>query len=139
MLYLSVGDGGGANDQFDLTRNRDTAHGKILRLDVSPDVGWNIPADNPIIAGQRDAVWAIGLRNPWRMVYDQRLQRWWVADVGQNSKEEVSLLTAADDAGWPFFEGTQRRAATSLSTTAPTFCYGPEFGRSIIGGALVAD
>ena len=82
MLYISMGDGGYANDWGighnvtigngqDLTTNL----GKILRVDVdtrSAGKPYGIPPDNPW-AGKKEAnpeIWAYGVRNPWRCSFD---------------------------------------------------------------------
>jgi hypothetical protein len=141
MLYLSVGDGGGANDFFGLTRDPESWCGKMVRLDVRGTTGWQVPADNPIINGRRNEFFVLGLRNPWRMWFDAAYDAWWIADVGQNTQEEISLVRAGDDAGWPFFEGTRRHqpGANIGAVTPPVLSYGTLFGRSVIGGARVDD
>jgi glucose/arabinose dehydrogenase len=70
-LYIALGDGGSANDPQGNGQNLDTLLGKILRIDVSGDP-YVIPADNPYVnGGGRPEIWASGLRNPWRISFDQ--------------------------------------------------------------------
>jgi len=107
MLYVSMGDGGYANDWGighnplegngqDLT----TPLGKILRID--PETG-GAPADNPFV-GNEDAdprIFAYGLRNPWRCSFDMGGDNsLYCADVQQNSFEEVNLIEAGNNYGW---------------------------------------
>jgi glucose/arabinose dehydrogenase len=124
FLYVGVGDGGGGNDVGlghvsdwydrneggngqDVTEN---LLGSILRLDVSPGAGdggrpYGIPADNPLVgqAGLNEQ-YAWGFRNPWRFSFaDGRL---FVADVGQNRFEEVSVVERGGNYGWNVREGT---------------------------------
>lgn len=109
MLYLSLGDGGAANDRFGNGQRTDTVLGAILRFDVAASTTELVPApDNPFAADGHPAVWAYGLRNPWRIAFDD--DRLWVADVGQDAIEEVSTVrfeqAAGANFGWPIFEGT---------------------------------
>lgn len=110
MLYLSLGDGGAANDRFGNGQRTDTVLGAILRFDVGASTTELIPAqDNPVRDDGHPAVWAYGLRNPWRIAFDD--ERLWVADVGQDAIEEVSTVrfdeAAGANFGWPIFEGTR--------------------------------
>jgi glucose/arabinose dehydrogenase len=72
LLFIGLGDGGGANDQFDNGQDPTTLLGTILRLDLDAGDPYGIPADNPFADGVGGApeVWAWGLRNPWRFSFD---------------------------------------------------------------------
>ncbi len=153
-LYVGTGDGGGANDRFGNGQNPDTLLGKMLRLDVTsdPTQAYLVPPDNPWVNtswdGQdvRDEVWAVGLRNPWRLSFDRTSGDLWIADVGQNTYEEVNLVPAAVDKslkgglnfGWPRMEGTHCfPASTNCSReglTIPIAEYDHGQGCSITGG-----
>src|SRR5262245_32403777 len=63
FLWISTGDGGGANDQFQNAQNTAPRLGKMLRVHVSGLPAVSFPPDNPFTD---QAVWAIGLRNPFR-------------------------------------------------------------------------
>jgi glucose/arabinose dehydrogenase len=116
FLYIGLGDGGRSNDRFGNGQRPDTPLGTILRIDVdgrgSAGADYGIPADNPFTpdGGRPDldgdpAVWAFGLRNPWRFWIDG--DRMFIADVGQNSFEEldvVALEPAGYNFGWPITE-----------------------------------
>ena len=107
MLYLSIGD----STCFDCPQKLDSLHGKIIRIDVrsaSNQQPYRIPSDNPMlgIPGARPEIWAFGLRNPWRMAFDQREGTLWVADVGHDLQEEVNIATAGSNLGWPIYEGS---------------------------------
>jgi glucose/arabinose dehydrogenase len=127
-LYISTGDGGGAGDQHGTCGNgqsRTTLLGKLLRIDVRgiapfsrpPDCGgttavYMVPSDNPFAAGPGgdcDEIWAYGLRNPWRSVFDAATGDLYIADVGQNCWEEIdyanSLSTGGENYGWRMMEG----------------------------------
>ena len=67
--------------------------------------------DNPFVntAGARGEIWAYGLRNPWRFSFDRATRDLWIADVGQDTYEEVDLQPAAsrggENYGWNQMEG----------------------------------
>ncbi len=119
MLWIGLGDGGAANDQFGNGQNGQTLLGSMLRIDVSdPDVAYTVPADNPFVGDGNggandvlDEIWAIGLRNPWRYSFDAETGDFWIADVGQNQYEEINFIPAATveegglNFGWPVVEG----------------------------------
>ena len=131
LLYVSTGDffGSGQESQL-LTSYR----GKILRIGTDGSV----PTDNPFFDGggpNLDPVWARGLRNPFRMSFDQVTGRLYIADVGSNSTatslEEVNIGVAGANYGWPACEGS----CGTAGMTNPWFTY-PHAGRdsSITGG-----
>jgi hypothetical protein len=110
FLYMSVGDGGGADDPLNSGQNLNTLLAKILRLDVSGPGGYAIPADNPFAGGGgRPEIWATGVRNPWRFSFDRQTGDLYEGDVGQGSYEEVNRQAAGAaggaNYGWPTFEG----------------------------------
>lgn len=96
-LYWGKGDDSvGANAQ-DLTN----LHGKILR--INPD--GSIPSDNPVLPkGALPQIYAYGLRNPFRLTFTPTGQLL-VADVGDMKFEELNLITAGGNYGWPGAEG----------------------------------
>jgi len=96
-----------------------------------------VPADNPFVAvnGWRPEIWAYGLRNPWRFSFDRQTGDLWVGDVGQNTYEEVDVVTRGGNYGWPLREGLH--AFSSTSTTGlidPVAEYDHTEGISITGG-----
>ena len=124
MMYLSLGDGGNANDfgigHEPLNGNAQTLAtgnilGKIIRIDPlghnSANGKYGIPDDNPYadhrspLAGPHE-IWAYGFRNPWRTSFDMETGDLIVTDVGQNDIEEVDIAQKGGNFGWPIKEGT---------------------------------
>ncbi|MGF1666166.1 MAG: PQQ-dependent sugar dehydrogenase [Acidimicrobiia bacterium] len=120
MLYIALGDGGGGGDPDDNGQDRATLLGSILRIDIDSADRYAIPATNPYVgtAGE-DEIWAIGLRNPWRIWFDDDLL--YVADVGQGQREEISVVAADEPGvnyGWNTMEGSIcHDPATGCSTS----------------------
>jgi glucose/arabinose dehydrogenase len=103
-LYVSIGDNGQASDSQSLT----SYHGKILRINRDG----SIPSDNPFVdgpGGNKDEIWAYGLRNPYRFSFDAVTGNLYVGDVGGNDArtavEEVDLIVRGANYGWPLCEG----------------------------------
>lgn len=118
FLYLGAGDGGGTGDASEGHSPQGNAqdpmklNGKILRLDVDrpgPNGrAYAIPADNPFAAGGfgRPEIYALGLRNPWRLAWEPAGQRrLLVSDVGYGRYEEIDVVTLGGNYGWRIREG----------------------------------
>ncbi|HEY3385495.1 MAG TPA: PQQ-dependent sugar dehydrogenase [Saprospiraceae bacterium] len=105
-LYFGMGDGGGGGDPSNAGQNIETLLGKMLRIDINdtdPGLNYAIPADNPFVNEDGlDEIWAIGLRNPWRISFDRGTGDFWIADVGQNLWEEVNMVPALTPGGMNF-------------------------------------
>ena len=110
-LYIGFGDGGDRGDPLDNAQDPLTWHGKMLRIDVNTDEPYVIPADNPFEGTdfELDEIWALGLRNPWRFSFDRMTGDLWIADVGQNAREEIDFQpassTGGENYGWDCREG----------------------------------
>ena len=148
-LYIGLGDGGGAGDPEGNAQDPTSPLGKVLRIDPDGalgDAGYAIPVDNPFADGNGGApeVWLWGLRNPWRFSFDRSTGDLWVADVGQQEIEEITLLRAGDPSvpganlGWPYLEGTrpygEGTGTAPDGLVAPVFEYTHDPGCSVIGG-----
>ena len=146
MLYLGLGDGGAAGDPRSHGQNRQTLLGTIIRIDVNDtdaSMPYRVPTDNPFlgIAGVRPEIWAYGLRNPWRMSFDQGSERLWVGDVGQDRLEEIAIVQAGENHGWNVFEGgecfrNEQECAALPNAVAPVATYGHDEGCSVTGGMV---
>jgi glucose/arabinose dehydrogenase len=137
FLYISLGDGGGGNDEGpghvedwylpnaggngqDVTAN---LLGSILRIDVDGGPPYGIPADNPFVGlPGLDEIFAYGFRNPYRMSFDMGGSRdLIVSDAGQALWEEVSVVVRGGNFGWNVKEGTHC-FSTRNPTQSPASC-----------------
>jgi glucose/arabinose dehydrogenase len=108
FLYIGMGDGGSARDPMGNGQNSDALLGKLLRIDVmNTGASYRVPEDNPFVGqqGVRPEIWASGLRNPWRFSFDPQGGALWLADVGQNAREEVDVIVKGGNYGWAVMEG----------------------------------
>ncbi|MBK5222313.1 MAG: PQQ-dependent sugar dehydrogenase [Acidimicrobiia bacterium] len=147
-LYLALGDGGGGGDPLGTAQDPGNVLGSILRFDPRPGPDGSprqIPGDNPFAGGGgAPEVWITGVRNPWRFSWDRATDDLWIADVGQNAIEEITLLPAdgstspgrAANLGWPIFEGEEPFAGGDAPDgyVAPIHTYELGPGCSITGG-----
>lgn len=108
FLYFGLGDGGSGGDPLGHGQNTQILLGKMMRIDVnstSPGKQYTIPPDNPFVAGGGlPEIYAFGFRNPWRFSFDPN-GRLFVADVGQDSFEEVDIVQKGGNYGWNIMEG----------------------------------
>ena len=146
-LYLSFGDGGSGGDPQENGQNINTLLGKILRVDPSGGSGYVSPGSNPYAGAVPGfaQIFALGVRNPWKFSFDTETGDLWVADVGQDTREEITRLEASlggglgANLGWDTWEGTHQHEPglpTSADHVGPTYEYttnGSE-GGSVTGG-----
>lgn len=140
-LYISSGDGGGADDkhgQYGNAQNLSNLLGKILRIDVNA-TPYTVPADNPFVKtpDTRGEIYAYGLRNPWRFSFDKQTNQLFAGDVGQNKYEEVDIITKGGNYGWRPMEGFHAFRADDpkpIKPIAPIAEYPHPEGLSITGG-----
>ncbi len=144
FLYAGFGDDGGNYNSQDTTN----LLGTFVRIAVDGGTPYAIPPSNPYAGnplctqgfGGADCpeIWAYGFRNPWRFSFDRSSGRLWAGDVGENAWEEVDIVEAGRNYGWPEREG----AHCNPNIAAPS-CSGPGFtdpvieyggGHSITGG-----
>ncbi|MFT5682872.1 MAG: glucose/arabinose dehydrogenase, partial [Myxococcota bacterium] len=145
FLYIGFGDGGWRNDPDGNGQNGKTWLGSMLRIDVDGARPYAIPADNPFVGNPQvaDEAFAIGLRNPWKYSFteDGRLI---VADVGQDTTEEVHIIAAGDNLGWALREGRHCfppdvSDCPTEGLVEPIYTYPRTEGVSITGGYVVTD
>ena len=140
-LWVGMGDGGSGGDPQANGQDPSTLLGAMLRLDVDGGDPYAIPADNPFVdGGGAPAVWAYGLRNPWRYSIDPAEGLVYIADVGQSAWEEVHVEDAGAPGlnyGWNILEGSHCFGATECDRTGlevPAHEYSHAEGCSITGG-----
>lgn len=146
MLYIGTGDGGFRNDPKVSGQDVSQLLGKILRIDVNSSGGgknYGIPADNPFVDrdGMRPEIYALGLRNPWRMAFDRETGRLWCGDVGQELWEEVNVISKGGNYGWSSREGSYAfgnkvQPEPPGPPIAPVWEYDHTTGKSITGGRV---
>jgi len=89
-LYVGTGT---ISDSSHLPQDLDSLAGKILRLN---DDG-TIPEDNPY---PNSPVYSLGHRNPQGMAWD-KLGNMYVAELGPEKNDEINLIKAGKNFGWP--------------------------------------
>ena len=147
FLYVAFGDGGSGGDPLDAGQDPTTWLGAVLRIEPTPeaDEPYAVPADNPFAAGQdgpaRPEIFLTGVRNPWRFSFDRATGDLWIADVGQDAYEEVTVLLAANggglgaNLGWRLREGLHRFTGDEPPDHAdPVWEYSQDDGCSVTGG-----
>ncbi|MCY2960172.1 MAG: PQQ-dependent sugar dehydrogenase [Planctomycetota bacterium] len=129
----------------------DALNGKVLRID--PATGDGVRS-NPFFdaaapRAARSRVWALGLRNPFRMslqpgtgVANPLLANpgtLWIGDVGWNAFEELDVCDAPGlNFGWPLHEGLEPQVSYGGQTTSNLDAPNPLFGTGSCGAAYFA-
>lgn len=125
----------GENARASNSQSLNTLLGKILR--INPD--GSIPADNPFYnatTGRNQAIWALGLRNPYKLSLQPGTGRLFINDVGGSRFEEVNEGLAGKNYGWPGIEGFRTTEPTPAGYQDPLYAYGRNQGCSITGGTF---
>jgi glucose/arabinose dehydrogenase len=139
-LYIALGDGGGADDEFGNGQDTTTLLGSLLRIDVDGGLPYVIPAGNIFASSftNMPEIYAWGLRNPWRFSFDVLTDDLWLGDVGQGSWEEINLIISGGNYGWNIEEGdhcfSPPMGCDDTGLIDPVFEYGRTEGRSVTGG-----
>ncbi len=170
FLHLVIGDEGDQNDSFNVCqKTNDRLFSGILRIDVDQDptrshpirrqpaqismpAGWPnsftqgyfIPDDNPWLdssGGKLEEFWTIGLRSPHSMHFDSTTGETWIAEVGQGTREEITVARKGGNHQWPFKEGNangpKAKPSTLIGTEVPpVFDYPRSMGGCVIGGIV---
>jgi glucose/arabinose dehydrogenase len=144
-LYISLGDGGAANDPYGNGQNLETLFGSILRIDVDRKEGeknYAIPPDNPFVNHEnaRPEIYAYGLRNVWGMSFDPVTKKLWAADVGQDIWEEINIIEKGGNYGWNLREAKHpfgpKGSGPKPELIDPIWEYNHSIGKSITGGVV---
>ncbi len=160
LLYATIGDGGGSNDDdpghSPQGNSQDTTNilGSMIRIDPTGATGalsangqYSIPSDNPFAGSTTDVneIYAFGLRNAFRFSFDRATDELYIADVGQRQIEEINLGALGANYGWRLKEGTfafdpatgtisDDLTGLPAGLTDPIAQYDHDEGISIIGG-----
>ena len=130
-LFISVGENTVASNAQSFT----TLKGKILRINLDG----SIPTDNPYYAtasGVNRAIWALGLRNPFRLAAQPGTNKLFINDVGNSSWEEINEGVAGKNYGWPGIEGVRTTQTPPANYQDPFYTYDHSQGCSITAGAF---
>src|SRR6185503_3053076 len=165
QLYVGVGDTGAnatpPTNKYSSCLN--LGNGKILRVNLDGSV----PMDNPLVgetmvtsctstggawatAAPDTRVFAWGFRNPWRFWIDPHTDLMWIGDVGEVTREEISVGTGNQHYGYPFNEGTTmygQLAGKDCTTgfvparecTPPVHDYGHSAGANCVIGGIIPE
>lgn len=175
-LYVSLGDEGSQYNAFHNAQHiNSNFFSGILRIDVDKLPGnlapnpnpvalvtanYSVPSDNPFVGANsfdgvtinpsqvRTEFWAVGLRNPWRFSFDPLTSILYCGDVGQDTVEEVDIITKGGNYGWSSWEGslnpppgvTTNGQPIAQNPIAPIIQYnhggGANQGNCVIGGVV---
>jgi glucose/arabinose dehydrogenase len=143
-LYVATGDGGGLGDPGGNAQTLSSPLGKLLRVEPTPaaERPYRIPPGNPFVDsdGARPEIFGYGLRNPYRIDFDEASGELWIADVGQSCWEELNWRPAHAPAGadfeWDRREGTHEfQGGSSPGGVPPVLTFAHDDGWcAIVGG-----
>jgi glucose/arabinose dehydrogenase len=128
-LYVAVGD----NANGDNAQSLRNLKGKILRINKDG----TIPTDNPFYSttsGKNRAIWALGLRNPFKFAIQPGTDTIFINDVGEKAWEEINMGAAGANYGWPVHEGVAND--TRYVDPIYAYAYGQGGACSITGGTF---
>ena len=147
FLYGGWGDGGGGGDPDSRAQNTGNLLGTFTRIDVNGIAPYTVPAGNPFsgeatcvngysAGGNCPEIYAWGVRNPWRWSFDSMTGELWAGDVGQGAWEEIDIVSASNNYGWPVREGAHcyNAASCAMNFVDPVTEYDRSDGVSITGG-----
>jgi glucose/arabinose dehydrogenase len=119
-------------------QNLDSLAGKMLHIDRN---GQGV-ASNPYFTGNandnRSKVWASGLRNPWRFTMKPGTTTPYLTDVGWGDWEEVNVMTAGGNYGWPCYEGAQPQNQYKNMSVCQTLINQVNNGQASVKSPLVS-
>jgi|SRR5215217_7501281 len=110
-LYIATGDNGRDPVNEPVAQQLTNLFGKMLRINKNG----TIPTKNPFYStasGNNRAIWALGLRNPFKFAVQPGTGIIYINDVGENTWEEINQLQKGANFGWPVCEGAHDYAGT---------------------------
>src|SRR5215211_3704202 len=102
FVYLSTGDNATPGN----AQSPGNLFGKVLRINKDG----TIPTNNPFYAtasSNNRAIWALGLRNPFKFAIKPGTSTIFINDVGEDTWEEINQGAAGANYGWPIYEGPE--------------------------------
>ena len=144
-LYIVAGDAAEIGDGHATGQDITDLPGSVLRIDIdrrADGLPYAIPQDNPFLAvpGARGEVWAYGLRQFWRMNFDQVTGELWGGDIGQDLWESIHRLERGGNYGWSVNEGNHafrpERPRGPTPIHSPIVEHAHTEARSITGGVV---
>ena len=157
VMYIGAGDSG-TGEQRDIRRlnpqRLDNLNGKILRIvpdlrehtamsTVSENGRYRIPNDNPFVAveGARKEIWAVGLRNPHRLIWDvdpaePRAPRLLAFNIGLTSWETMVIVKKGANYGYPLREGTQAMTPQGMVPAPPDDTIPVQITETVVRGTV---
>jgi len=118
----------------------DSTPGSTTNLYGQPDLTTQNPNDVYQTGDFFEEYYAVGLRNPFRMTKDSFTGEFYIGDVGLNTHEEVNVVGAGANFGWPLFEGDIAGPGcytdlfNGMDHTGPLVAFSPTDANSITGG-----
>jgi glucose/arabinose dehydrogenase len=131
-LWVTMGDAGNLRNAQD----PNALNGKVLRVNTDGSV----PADNPVIPGAagRSVVYTLGNRNPQGLAFEPGTGTPWEVEHGDDTHDEINVLVAGGNYGYPIFRGPVGRAGyvdpawssgnITLATSGADFVVGSQWG-----------
>jgi uncharacterized repeat protein (TIGR03806 family) len=120
-------------------------------------IHYRVPPDNPFVGATsfnglsvaqgavRTEMFAVGFRNPWRFCFDPVTGRIFCGDVGNDTWEEISVITKGGNYGWAYREATNAgpKAASAppgFTSIPPIFTYrhgsATNQGNAVVAGVV---
>ncbi|GAB2627176.1 glycosyl hydrolase [Paractinoplanes abujensis] len=142
--YTPIDERSNRNPVYDAQRtagNTNDLRGKVLRIKVNANGTYSIPSGNlfpPGTAGTRPEIYAMGLRNPFRIGVDKATGALYVGDYGPDAgttsstrgpagQVEFNRITSAGNYGWPYCTGSNTTNETYVDYTFPSGPSGNRF------------
>lgn len=118
-MLVSIGDGGNPPLQLDgnlirqQAQNLNSYLGSVVRLN---DDG-SIPQDNPFVndADANSGIWSYGHRNIQGITFDPANNRLWSTEHGSKGGDELNLLQAGKNYGWPLVTHSEEYTGGEIS------------------------
>ncbi|WP_241566919.1 PQQ-dependent sugar dehydrogenase [Hahella sp. KA22] len=143
FLYMTIGDRGDRRN----AQNLQSHAGKVLRLTEDGAAALGNPFLNR--ADALPEIFSYGHRNPQGLTYDSVSQRLWLHEHGPKGGDEVNLIQAGKNYGWPlvtygkeYWGGTISAQTEASGVEKPVWYWDPSIapsGMAVYRGDLFPD